>query len=337
MSTTNPGPLQRGFRLIDAVILMTVVGIMGSFAVLVIQRVRQSADIAACTNNLRKLFIGCQAANDADGTMPPFITPVTDPKSFYGKPGNHGSVFFFLLYFMDEHTNDISMPTSNGRAFDVRMNTTTKKVTRPPATPFLGQFQHTVFHCPSDPSNHGTVTADPYGYGAPQPWGACSYACNYLVFGHPESAELQERDNPDRYDSSAARTNGPPTYLPNFQTSFPDGLATTMLFAEKMAECRWTIGAGESQAGGNLWGPAVETAQWAPAFAMESPWHNGTTFQSRPLPSDCNVAYPSTCHSEGMNVTMADGSVRVLSPDISSQTFYALCMPNGKQNIGPDY
>jgi hypothetical protein len=214
--------------------------------------------------------------------------------------------------------------------------------------PFVGQQKVSCVRCPLDASTPGSnqMSADPEGYGVVQSWGACSYACNYLVFGNLWAVERVELHNPDQYDpkavpqriapSTCARLPGPnPDSDPG---SFADGISNTFLFAEKMADCQWTRGAtGSPLPGGNLWAPSVNNAQWAPAFAMESPWHDGTKFQLRPWPSQCNVGYPSTGHYEGLIVDMADASCRTVSPRISSETFYALCTPNGGDRIGPDW
>jgi hypothetical protein len=237
--------------------------------------------------------------------------------------------------------NQSAIKTPSGAtAYDVDATLGTGKAWRPPMIPFVGQQPLPFARCPIDPSMpvNGQISTDPEGYGVAQPWAACSYACNYLVFGNPKAIELGELNNPDRYDPKSASPRGAPSSCPRFDRSFPDGISNTFLFAEKMAECQWTKCArAPPQPGGNLWAPVVNNAQWAPAFAMESPWHDGTTFQTRPQPSQCNVAYPSTGHYEGLMVGLADCSTRAVSPRISSATFYSLCTPNGSDKIGADW
>jgi hypothetical protein len=70
---------------------------------------------------------------------------------------------------------------------------------------------------------------------------------------------------------------------------------------------------------------------------MEAPWNDNIRFQVRPSPVECNVAYPSTGHAGGMVVAMADASARVISPNISRDTWIALCTPNGGEKIGNDW
>jgi hypothetical protein len=277
--------------------------------------------------------------------MPPFKAPGdADPKSYFGTPGNHGSIFFFLTPFMQEsdvYDGGAFTNATGQKAHDVDATTGTGKVARPPAAPFCGQEQLLVLHCPLDPTmpSDGVIRADPESYSTRQPWGACSYACNYLAFGNASAIEHKQIDNPDLYDARANPPHVAPATCPRIPLSFLDGLPNTILFTEKLAECQWTrAGSAAPEAGGNLWGPSVDTAQWAPAFAMESPWHDGTKFQLRPSSIQCNVAYPSSGHPDRLPVAMADASVRQVRLQISIEIFYSLCTPSGGEIFGPgDY
>jgi hypothetical protein len=162
-----------------------------------------------------------------------------------------------------------------------------------------------------------------------------------LVFGNSKATSTSDPslDNPNNFDPTAKPPNIAPASLPKLSASFPDGLENTILFAEKFSICNWFQGASTKVPvpGGNFWAPGGDSAQYAPAFAMESPWNDGTRFQLRPSPETCNVAYASTGHRTGMRVVMADGNARTLSPGISPEIFTALCTPNGGEEIAPDW
>jgi prepilin-type processing-associated H-X9-DG protein len=94
---------------------------------------------------------------------------------------------------------------------------------------------------------------------------------------------------------------------------FSDGTAHTVLFAEKYAACSY----------------------WALADGECVPWYVPTPtsgFQDRPR--ECDPTLPQTPHRGGMNVGMADGSVRTVPTGISPATWYAAQTPDGGEELG---
>ncbi len=108
-----------------------------------------------------------------------------------------------------------------------------------------------------------------------------------------------------------------------FAASFPDGTSSTLLFAERHSRC------GD---GGGQWGrPTVD--RWLPVFAAWS-WE---PFQVRPSAAGCDPARASTPFSGGIQVALADASVRGVSPGIAPQTWHAACTPDGNDALGPGW
>jgi prepilin-type processing-associated H-X9-DG protein len=167
-----------------------------------------------------------------------------------------------------------------------------------------------------------------------------SYAANGLVFG-----------------SNTAR-------LPD---DFPDGMATTILLGERPQVCRSHSG----ETVYNLWGlgffsphvPAFATLtpDWSAGL-----WSTGQVAPILPLPdqadanqrisirigrksaaaqppdfprpfvvlrgfASCDPRLQATSHRSGLNVAMADGSVRTFAPETSEWVFWAVCTPAGKE------
>jgi type II secretory pathway pseudopilin PulG len=130
-----------------------------------------------------------------------------------------------------------------------------------------------------------------------------SYAANFLVFGDPNSYSMQ----------GSAR----------FPASFTDGTSNTILMAERFQMCN-----GEPTA----W--AYDgVSSWAPAFAFTS---TGKP-QIQPEPKQCDPSVPQSPHPSISQVGMADGSVRALTAQISAQTWWAACTPNGGEVLGSDF
>jgi hypothetical protein len=154
-------------------------------------------------------------------------------------------------------------------------------------------------------------------------WGAGSYAGNAQVFATvtPDG----EFVNPQ----GAAR----------LAATFSDGTSNTILFAEKYARCTnfaWPEG-------GSFWaysltGPSAQPLH--PGFAIS--WTRGSIgpnsrFQPNPRPEDCDPTLASTGHTGGMEVGLADGSVRFVGAAVSGETWWAACTPAGGEVLGADW
>jgi prepilin-type N-terminal cleavage/methylation domain-containing protein len=61
------------------------------------------------------------------------------------------------------------------------------------------------------------------------------------------------------------------------------------------------------------------------------------TFQTRPKQSECDPRIAQTPHSSGMIAGLADGSVRMLSPSMSPDTYWGAVTPNGGEVLGHDW
>ena len=238
-----------------------------------------------------------------------------------------------------------ALTTARGLVYDVNVTLNSRSPpTIPPTPPFVAQQPIKIYQCPSDPTLTGDGTQTVAGnytpasihHGADQSYvyGSCSYACNYLVFGNIDAAKnIFSADNPDGFDLHGS-PGGVPGKTAVIPVSFPDGTSNTLLFAEKYSSCQWfeghesatpfpgwqsVVGRGPAFAAGDgRLRSAPIRRQYravAPAFAMETPWNNGTTFQMSPTASECDVAYPQTAHTGGMVVGLADASVRLSGAD----------------------
>jgi type II secretory pathway pseudopilin PulG len=56
---------------------------------------------------------------------------------------------------------------------------------------------------------------------------------------------------------------------------------------------------------------------------------NGVTFQVRPTPADCDPRQPNASYSGGLQVGLADGSIRVVRPGVSPAAFWGAVTPAG--------
>src|SRR5947207_32748 len=136
------------------------------------------------------------------------------------------------------------------------------------------------------------------------------------------AAHLTPDGSPDRWQGAAT-----------IPASFADGTSTTILFAEKYAVC---VSASPNYAfrGGSLWAWPNADATFSPTFAS---FNSGAAslFQTQPArdmihnESMCDASRASTAHPGGIQVAMADGSVRILAPTTRPAVGSALCTPTG--------
>ena len=281
-----PSKPRGGFSLIELLVVAAIVGVLIALLVPAIQRVRAAAARVQCALNIRQLMIAAQMASDVRGCMPPLCAPCSDPNQ--GPPllycftpddtpyGKHlYTIFTFLLPYL-EQDNIYQQLSINEYAG--------------------GQYSQVIrlFICPMDPSLADGLNVTAHG-GADQ-WAGSSYAGNNYVFGDPNQGITY----------GAAQ----------IPASFPDGTSTTICFAEVFGTC------GSSGDVNNLWGSlwADSNSIWRPGYDL-GPDKAGNLVQGyppAPLPQDspnyitgCDPARPQSAHSGGLNVGLADGSVRI--------------------------
>jgi prepilin-type processing-associated H-X9-DG protein len=327
-----------GFKWLDLLMMIVILGLcLGLFAPAILQT-RMRGQRAPCNNSLRTLALASHNAMDTYGSLPPFDSRAIPGNNRWNQSGvNYGSPFFHLLPFTEQTNlyNGGFYPNSAGGTFAASVvlgsraapsnydpgppETIVDYVVNPPETDTVLTQVVKVLLCPSDP------TAQAGSGMAPNGWAGSSYACNFLVFGNSNPADVNDPDG--RGGSGKEGKWGALATIPG---SFPDGTFNTILFAEKYVSCN-------DGTTGTAWAWANHDSAFAPAVAMESPWNDGTKFQLQPPPEKCRGQYAQTGHSGGMNVAMADGSVRSVATSVSAITYQHAMQPNDGMPLGPDW
>jgi prepilin-type N-terminal cleavage/methylation domain-containing protein len=294
----------RGFTLIELLVVIAIIAILIGLLLPAVQKVREAAARMQCANNLKQLSLACH--DYASAQMDAF------PPAYDG-PGHQ--LFVELLPYI-ERTNEYKIFWPAGA--------TSIQYTYP------GSINLVIknYSCPSDPTFGN-------GLGEGQ-WASGSYTANYQVFGNPSGG------------------NGNTSGTPNLKSSFSDGTSNTIIFAEQYA----TRPFGYTK----LWAHGSWNPSWETIFAYGKDNGNGTytnyngnmsagsgqvgpnskflTLSAIQFAADTNpldIQEPTALHTGGMEVGLADGSVRLLNSGISGATWWAACTPAQGDLLGPDW
>jgi prepilin-type N-terminal cleavage/methylation domain-containing protein/prepilin-type processing-associated H-X9-DG protein len=312
MTESKKGKFRPGFSLLELLVVIGIISAMIGILLPAVQKVREAANKATCQNNLHQLGIAAHLCHDTNHKLPPALGWYPGTAS-----GANGPALFDLLPYLEQNNLFQSSPrdaAGNYSSFDPNGQSTAYRT------------GVKAFLCPSDPTIGPDGVANLSGEFPQWPrWGASCYASNYAVFG----GRYDANGNPNRWQGAAV--------IPD---SFPDGTSTTILFAEKYAVCTGGSSRYLSK-GGSLWAWPNADATYSPTFAS---FNNGPSslFQTQPtndeihMESLCDSTRASTAHSGGMQVSMADGSVRLLAATIQPSIWWALCTPAGNEAIPAD-
>jgi prepilin-type N-terminal cleavage/methylation domain-containing protein len=320
---------RRGFTLIELLVVIAIIAILIGLLLPAVQKVREAANRIKCANNLRQLGLAAHHYHDSHKHLPPAI-------GYYpAGPGVFGTYFFHLLPYVEQ---DNLYRTSLGTlTFPAPDGPTTVYY---PGNNKVYSQSVPIFLCPSDPSvgPDGVVKIDGV------PFGASCYAFNALVVAQNDITTMPFKTNPQ------GKTRIP--------ADIPDGTSNTILQAEKYAQCTHTTLPPQFRDGGSAWayggaGPfpwlpppmAPPVKMFGPGFCIPAFANQGapnaigpkSIFQVQPREGNCDPTRAATAHAGGIQVGLADGSVRTLAPGLSGVTWAAAVTRAGGEVLGSDW
>jgi prepilin-type N-terminal cleavage/methylation domain-containing protein len=283
-------------------------------------------------------------------------------------PAPYGTVFYMILPFMEQDAAYSSLYDYHGPASTEPWGgsdggTGLGPVIWPSTSPWLAGQNPGLsgapspviksFIAPGDPTLTATGATPPnYWPGNCPPdchfggWngstdGLTSYGANASAFG---TYSLPAVPNTPSISNGAqivedGRWAAPPSgwqttgSVARFPATFPDGMSNTIMFAERYSFCQewyhtwvsnWNDNGTLPLGGGSL--PIVYADvlfQLAPSYAGPNPTCNSFIYQS--------------FEAGGIQVGLADGSVRAVSPTVSQQTWFNAIHPNDGNTLGSDW
>ncbi len=317
----------RGFTLIELLVVIAIIAILIALLVPAVQKVREAAARADCSNNLKNISLATVHTSDVHKKMPTGMGmyPQYGPSWGTNAAGNeiwrdvpnsgYGSLFFHILPFI-EQDNLYKQSRGGGGGGGWAGGPQTYSCWAGGAGTGTGDIINKAvktYVCASDDTNGD-------GKRGAGNWGTGSYVYNHQLF----------RVDWEDY--------------PRYPATIRDGTSNTIFFAEKYGQpCTWDPWA--CSWGGTTWW------EWSPRFAHE-PTGPASKFLVQPTEAFCRSNMFATSfdgskticqqvavssHTGGMNVGMGDGSVRFVSAGISANTWWAAVTPKGGEVLGSDW
>jgi prepilin-type N-terminal cleavage/methylation domain-containing protein/prepilin-type processing-associated H-X9-DG protein len=337
-SNTKRASSPRGFTLVELLVVIAIIGILVALLLPAIQAAREAARRSTCINNIKNLSLSCLTYESAMNELP------------YGRKYDVWDAYTWtqlvLPYIEQQAVYDLywtlpdpvyNNPRTNG-------NNLAPGSYGPLADdPRMRQARHTqipVFYCPTSRAPQANEMNTP-GYGF---WRGSYFGC--VGAGDMYGNRIVAADGVVPLEAwkgafaVKAHTGGgnPPLYTPVRIKDFTDGTSSTLFISESLVPTvsGWGGAIGETIYG-NM-GGALFSAYTTPNSSIEDrpngpcPRTQGDTEYSAPCLSNGGTGGASGArgyaaarseHPGGVNVSFADGSIRFVSDDTSTNVWRA--------------
>jgi prepilin-type N-terminal cleavage/methylation domain-containing protein len=306
----QPFSRRNGFTLIELLVVIAIIAVLIGLLLPAVQKVRESAARTQTMNNLKQVGLTLHNCNDLRGSLPPAWGPFPNPA-----PPNTplGTTQYWLLPFLEQdNVYKLGQPPANAGA---KPTWSVPALCAQVVPPYLAPSDFTQ----KDP----TVSINNMD------WGPGNVAANVRVFG-----------GAGKYTSTLADGNA------RIPATFKDGTSNTIAFATRYALCGPAPG-GSAWAGGSPAGAGSNGAN----FLMSGAFFGGDIqdipktgnysqtppFQVGPTQQDCNPSLAQGFGTYGIQVALADGSVRNVAPSISATTWGRACHPYDGKSLDSDW
>jgi prepilin-type N-terminal cleavage/methylation domain-containing protein/prepilin-type processing-associated H-X9-DG protein len=352
---------REGFTLIELLVVIAIIAILIGLLLPAVQKVREAAARAKCQNHLKQMGLAAHNYESTNGYLPPRIGRVNINGTVYN---NDASPQALILAYL-EQASKYNQFNFNYRVWDDLNLAPNDQPNRPGVNKAAREQDVPVYLCPSDMSE--TRKAADWVSVANGPEGRLNY------LGNLGATSQLTTSGPTAGIFSGPSTAGQIMKgIPILGAQ--DGTSNTALFAEVMRSTHpWPAVSNVRDNTVVILDASVNTASKTdgraiPSCATGSPWTSsikyvglvyerslfGVTFYTHTLPPNWNrdIAGPryncgdtqiasfhiaaSSYHSGGVNVGMADGSVRFVRDTIPFDVWQAMGTRSGGDLVGAE-
>jgi prepilin-type N-terminal cleavage/methylation domain-containing protein len=311
----SPTPRSRAFTLIELLVVIAIIAILIGLLVPAVQKVREAAARMQSANNLHQMALAVHNYHDQNQAMPPSYVGnynYTWNGSYYSGTGMQVGTFAQLLPYLEQQAlsdqlKNGTVPSVTPRTFlDPADGTVGFVSTNTPVSYLPGPYQMYNY----------TYIQSPYQYSSSQSDGIWSgYSYSQVLSGGP-SAQSYSYTGKKRTITQV----------------FVDGTSNTMLISEQVAGC--------SNYGYTTWYSVI-----GPYQTYQN--NNGSIYTQGLVGIKTGVTYKTcgpyyssylmTTKAGGVQMALADASVRSVGSSISATTFGNLIDPADGNVLGSDF